>query len=390
MAARFSSMISALALPLILPVAVQAQTVSGDIVDQVLQTMPQRGPASPPPVPYVAPSPYAAPPAYAAPAPAVAPSSSMTVATPTRIAPSPGGGDVVNQALQTMPARPAPLVPAPPQGPPVVLPASALASPGGGDVVDQVTQVPPTRSVAASALPWTGVYFGANIGGGSSRGGSGVSCANSQTNTASGCPTIGNGGLNTSGPLGGGQVGYMAPVYLGQDMPLLLGAEIDLQGTGFSGSQNNNGPFPFVGFPGITCSPCGYSASQSLDWFSTVRGRIGIPLDSVLLYGTGGVIVGGVRTTQSLAFGSQAGYVASGTSTLAGPVVGGGVEVLIPGGLPLSAKIEALYYDLGTVRTTTTPQNGFGDNFSFQKEFGLQGGIIRAGINFHLGNFGAF
>jgi outer membrane immunogenic protein len=171
-------------------------------------------------------------------------------------------------------------------------------------------------------------------------------------------------------------------------MPLMLGGEIDLQGAGMKGTQNTNGPFAVTGFPGFTCSPCNYTASQSLDWFSTARVRVGMPFDNFLVYGTGGVIVGGVTTSQSLNFSGTPGYVSNSKSALAGPTVGGGVEVLLPG--PLSAKLEGLYYDLGTVRTTTLPQNGFGANFSEQRAFGLQGVMIRLGINFRLGDFGAF
>jgi len=298
----------------------------------------------------------------------------------------PVSGDIVDQVLQTMPPRPGAALPPPSPATLQPAPQPAAAISGGGDIVDRALQTQPAGP--APFVPWTGFYVGANLGGATTHGGSGVSCTNSLTGDSTGCDVINNGGINASGVFGGGQVGYMAPVSLGQGTSLMLGGEVDLQGTSITGTQNTNGPFAITGFPGFTCSPCNYTASQSLDWFSTVRLRVGVPLDNFLVYGTGGVIVGGVTTSQSLNFSGVPGYVVNSRSALAGPTVGGGVEVLVSG--PLSAKLEGLYYDLGTVRTTTLPQGGFGANFSEQRAFGFQGAMIRLGINFRLGDFGAF
>jgi outer membrane immunogenic protein len=108
-------------------------------------------------------------------------------------------------------------------------------------------------------------------------------------------------------------------------------------------------------------------------------------VDNLLFYGTGGLIVGGVQTSQSIIFtGNPGSYLAHSKSTLVGPVVGGGVELLLPG--PWSAKLEALYYDLGHVRTVAEPMGGAAINFSDAKTFGFRGAIIRLGVDLRLGD----
>lgn len=304
----------------------------------------------------------------------------------------PSSGDIVDQVLQTLPPTGSP--PAPPPPPPspspgptslAPKPVNASAAPNNADILDQAMQVLPARP--EGFLP-AGAYFGVNLGGGTTHGGSGETCVNSVTNDTTGCVALGNGGFNTRGVLGGGQVGYLKLLDLGQSLPLVVGIEADFQGTGISGTQNVNGPFSIVGFP-MTCTPCGYTASQSLDWFGTLRARIGVPVDQFFIYGTGGLMVGALTTTQSLSFAGSPGYVSNAKSTHSGPVAGAGVEYFIPDS-PLSAKFEALYYDLGKETTITASQPGFAANFSERKTFGFSGTIIRIGLNLRLGAVGGF
>jgi outer membrane immunogenic protein len=267
----------------------------------------------------------------------------------------------------------------------------AFGPPNNGDIVAQLQQTPP-RSIDSSAR-WTGFYLGGNVGYGSTRGGGGVTCLNSVTNSSSGCDIINSPALHTSGVFGGGQLGYMMPLSglnlpLGPNMPsLMIGVEADIQPSAIGGTQNVSGPFNFVDFPGFTCSPCSFSASQQIDWFSTVRGRIGVPIDDFLLYGTGGIMLGSVRASQSLNFlGSPQGNLGTVKRGADGPVFGGGVEVLLPG--PFSAKFEGLYYDLGDLKTVGLPVNGAPTNFTDFKTFGFHGALFRAGINMRLGGLG--
>ena len=265
--------------------------------------------------------------------------------------------------------------------PPPAATTPATAVPVPSDLAGPLTPPPvlPTQR-------WTGFYLGANFGGGNTSGGNGLGCTNTETGTSSGCDIIANGALSTSGVLGGGQFGYLTRVPLSWNLPpLVMGGEVDFDGSGISGSQTVAGPFSFVDVAG-TCSPCSYTARQSLNSLTTLRARVGMPLDDrVLLYATGGVALGGVKVSQNLAFlGTPEGGVVSKSATLAGPVAGGGLEFALPG--PWSARIEGLYYDLGNLNTTALPVNGAPTNFRLFKAFGFRGGIIRFAVNFRLGD----
>jgi outer membrane immunogenic protein len=321
----------------------QADRVVGDIVDQILHP-------TPPPV--------AAPPQ-----------------SPSPVAAAP-----------EVPIPPGPATPAPSSLTP--FPVSTIVGPDIPDIPDIIAQ--PSAAPQSLPLPpslnsrWQGFYVGANLGAGRTTGGTGSTCLNSVTHNTSGCIALNDGGLNTDGVLGGAQFGYLRPLYLGENGPqLMVGGETDLQGSGVSGSQKFPPPIPLVGFP--PCTNCLFNTSQSVNWFGTLRARIGVPVDNFLIYATGGVIYGGLQTSQSINFvGSVASYSSMGKTTHAGPTVGAGIEMLLPG--PWSVKLEALYYDLGKVRTVAEPMNGAFVNFSNTKTFGFRGEMIRLGINLRLGD----
>ncbi len=105
-----------------------------------------------------------------------------------------------------------------------------------------------------------------------------------------------------------------------------------------------------------TRSPRGVTTSKSLDYLGTVRGRIGyLVTPTLLLYGTGGLAYGGANSSTSVfqgisgptfgittAFGTAGSY----SDTLVGWTAGGGLEWMFAPNW--SAKLEYLYYDLGT------------------------------------------
>jgi outer membrane immunogenic protein len=97
-------------------------------------------------------------------------------------------------------------------------------------------------------------------------------------------------------------------------------------------------------------------------WFGTVRGRGGLALNNVLIYGTGGFAYGGGRA-------HVAG--ASDTRTHLGWTAGLGIEVgLTPG---WSAKAEYLYVDLGDRGYAVTgTQNAIESN------------LLRLGVNYRF------
>ncbi len=255
----------------------------------------------------------------------------------------------------------------------------------GPDIIGDVAAAPTLPAPPTLASRWEGFYAGVNIGGGWDVGTAASTCTNSLTGNSSGCVVLNQDGPNGGGVLGGGQkIGFLSPVELGSGMPpLMVGLETDLQDSGMHGRQNVGSPIPLVGF--APCLDCTFTANQSINWFGTTRLRVGIPIDNLLIYATAGVIYGGLHAAQSINFtGSSASYSASVTTTHVGPVAGAGAELLVYG--PWSTRIEALYYDLGKIRTVAEPMNNAFVNFNNVKTFAYRGGIVRLGVDLHLGD----
>lgn len=98
-------------------------------------------------------------------------------------------------------------------------------------------------------------------------------------------------------------------------------------------------------------------------WFGTLRGRAGVAINNVLLYGTAGVAYGELTA-------NTAGNLAESHSGF-GWVAGAGAEV---GFMPhWSAKAEWLYLDLADHSYSVTGANN-----------GLSANLIRLGVNYHF------
>jgi outer membrane immunogenic protein len=202
---------------------------------------------------------------------------------------------------------------------------------------------------------------------------------------------------NNGGFIGGGQIGYNWQFY----NSFVAGVEADIQGIASSNSTVNfaSGAINPV-FPGFPILQFG-TASRSLDYIGTVRGRLGwLFTPTLLVYGTGGLAYGGVRTNVSITqlvlndpnianpyFGTG-----SFSDTRVGWTAGGGLEwMFMPN---WSAKVEYLYYDLGTVSYALSPlvniqNNGTIFSSAFpQAQTRFNGNIVRAGVNYHF-NWGA-
>jgi outer membrane immunogenic protein len=195
------------------------------------------------------------------------------------------------------------------------------------------------------AFNWSGFYAGGNIGYSWGSSSNTQTIANANTGVVLFTNTASN---NANGVIGGGQVGYNW-----QASNWLFGLETDIQGSGEKGSL------------ALVCVACNTDGSnitsvlnQNLNWFGTVRGRVGaLVTPTVLLYGTGGLAYGGFSTSGSITGnnvnGVPATFVFPGTSsTRAGWTLGAGIEGRISGNW--TAKLEYLYMDLGTVNAGTT------------------------------------
>jgi outer membrane immunogenic protein len=229
---------------------------------------------------------------------------------------------------------------------------------------------------------WTGLYVGGNVGGGWIRDSGGSGCIDpTGVRNGPGCQNVPGGSIDASGAIGGGQIGYnwqVGPTWL-------LGVEADIQAADIKGSTLLNGPFTFFG-GGLALPAAQFTASEKLDWLGTVRGRVGATIGSALLYATGGLAYGHAQlSTNLLVPPGPIMFPASASTTKVGWTVGAGVEWGFAGNW--SAKLEGLYYDLGTTTLAAGPSlsNPGVDGYVRGKDFELHGAIGRVGLNYRFG-----
>jgi len=190
----------------------------------------------------------------------------------------------------------------------------------------------------------------------------------------------------------GGQAGYNW-----QTGNSVWGVEADIQWTRERGGANYlcaiTIPATLGGCtPGLTFNPPGavgatLTFEQSLEWFGTARLRGGwLASPRTLLYATGGLAYGGIKTSASLTGVTGGGLpvtvAGSNTETRVGWTIGGGIEGMLSQNW--TAKLEYLYMDLGgfsggSFTTTTVPPIGARVDTKFTDH------ILRAGINYKFG-----
>lgn len=261
----------------------------------------------------------------------------------------------------------------------------------------------PSRAPPPVYLPpppmWTGLYVGVNAGY--------EWAASSNVNTTTvpdfAAPTFGtelalssalaSGSvpLNQNGFIGGGQVGYN--LQFGNNF--VAGIEADIQGiagTHGTGSFSGSG----VPFTGETLDST-VQSNKRINYLGTVRGRLGFTiLPTLLVYGTGGLAYGGIDAATGIGqvnspFGGF-GSFGSISNSRVGWTAGGGLEWLFAPNW--SAKVEYLYYDLGSVTyglsplTLTTPGGVAVYSSAPFSSTRFNGNIVRAGLNYHF-NFPA-
>jgi outer membrane immunogenic protein len=167
---------------------------------------------------------------------------------------------------------------------------------------------------------WTGFYVGVNGG-----------YAWSDYSDQFSVPAVSFGGLAPKGGFGGGQIGYNW-----QAGHILLGVEADIQGAGIDDNK----------------TVLGVDFKSGLDYFGTVRGRLGYAFGPSLLYATSGFAYGGVKN--EIAVPGVIEFKNAGTAT--GYTIGGGYEYKFNPGWSL--KTEYQYIDLSKNDPTLT---GVGD-----------------------------
>lgn len=181
---------------------------------------------------------------------------------------------------------------------------------------------------AAPMVNWTGGYLGALAGYGWS---STTSGAASFWNDSAGTDfeaSIPGFSMNGEGLLGGAEAG------VGWDAGgIYWGFEADVAAADIKGSY--------------TDGTYGYTADSALQWLSTARVRVGLPMDHFLIFGSGGLAVGGLQATLHDVYDSGATILTTtDRQTGVGWTVGGGVAADLKNGW--SIKAEYLYVDLGS------------------------------------------
>jgi outer membrane immunogenic protein len=179
----------------------------------------------------------------------------------------------------------------------------------------------------------------------------------------------------------GTQVGYNWQVDR-----LVLGVETDLNFSSLNERNSVNRPLaaPLV----LTIN---HAETEQLDWFGTIRGRLGVVLSpALLLYGTGGLAYGGINSSSTVFFASGGDtYAGSVSSTRTGWTVGGGGEWMVSPGW--SVKAEYLHIDLGSVSSAslcTTPAaacTSIAPPPAYQTVLKVRDDVFRLGVNYHLG-----
>lgn len=196
--------------------------------------------------------------------------------------------------------------------------------------------------------------------------------------------------LNASSFVGGGQFGYNWQI----DRNWVAGFEADLQYANAKGSALFNAPDT----PGVQLSA---ASSHQLDWFGTVRGRIGYLItDRFLAFGTGGLAYGGTKSQASISIinasawnvGAPATQIfcngfttclaGASSQTSVGWTAGGGLEYAV---LPnVTIKGEYLHIDLGDQNVVLTVQSPTTGNGFVNARFSNAYDIVRAGMNFRF------
>jgi iron complex outermembrane receptor protein len=236
------------------------------------------------------------------------------------------------------------------------------------------------KAPVLAAWTWAGPYVGGTIG---------YSAGKSKTDTIFSDPGSGaelfaiSASRSLDGAIGGAQAGYnwLAGIWL-------AGVEVDLNYSSqraklravCSGEICNPGLIGVINDPSVIAK---FDDGQKLEWFATLRGRLGVTVTpDAIAYVTGGLAVGEVMTAGTVfgfdGDGNPINTIVSSHNTKAGLAVGGGIEGRLVGNW--TAKIEYLYLDLGTVTTIPTPAPNSTTAVAFNSR--VTDNILRVGVNY--------
>lgn len=208
------------------------------------------------------------------------------------------------------------------------------------------------KDVPSYGVNWSGVYIGVNGGYGADVG-----------KIAS---KMGALGPSPDGGFGGGQIGLNL-----QRGNIVFGVEADLQAADITDSGSLTLSNPYKNQQWLL------GTKSTLDWFGTLRGRLGYAADSALIYATGGLAYGHITDENSCkAIGDC--FCAPGQNwkretDATGYVVGGGAEYKF--NPSWSAKAEYQYLNLGQE-----------NHWAKVTKEDFEVSTVRLGLNYHVGH----
>lgn len=247
------------------------------------------------------------------------------------------------------------------------------------------------------AFSWTGFYIGGNAGYAWNSGGS---LNDVGYLYGSDYGTVSNGWFDTeknsksSSFTAGGQIGYNYQMGM-----FVIGAEADLNYADVSKQYSATSAYDLYPYPDDRPDYNYHlreqlDASNSVDWFGTIRARLGVtPVERLLVYATGGAAYGKVKGSGGYSwheygfwwggpgdhnFDRSGGFSGSDSSVRWGWTVGGGFEYAMTNNI--TVKAEYLYVDLGS-NTYLIPESVGGDEFvSWSSSTKLN--VARLGVNY--------
>lgn len=194
---------------------------------------------------------------------------------------------------------------------------------------------------------WSGLYLGGHIGG---------TFADVEDEYDFNTVRSASFSFDADGFVGGVQGGYNI-----QSGSLVLGIEADISFGSIEGTGLCNGSTTPACGTGTGTNP-----SADIDWVSTVRGRVGVAMDQILLFATAGVGFADASVVDPAQRGSD-------SHTHTGFVAGGGVEWMMSPNISLRADYLYGNYETISYALVSTPD-----------AIGFETHTIRGGVNWHF------
>lgn len=245
-----------------------------------------------------------------------------------------------------------------------------------------------TPALAQGDGGWSGPYVGVNLGiaGGKTDYPASAVFEGSPTPTPTATAAAvansvaGTATLNSSGVIGGAQVGY--DLQLGN---VVIGAVADIAASGIDGKVEISGASNLSGLTGSARAHVG----SKLDYLGTVRARAGMPIGSFMPYVTGGLAYGRLKSSAALDFSGSSG-MDSGSDSLSieektnhtGWTAGAGAEYAVTSNVYFG--VEYLHAELGKKRIVGGSIDIFDGSVDAELNVKPKLDIVRAILNYRF------